>query len=191
MSKAVIQGSVRIYDLLLKFYPKSYRAEFGEEMKYVFSETLKETYDEKGETGIVGLWARTVVDTCKSLFRQHLEDQKGGVFMKNDIIMQNKVFLWIAAATAAILTLPLLAMQFNWVKPDPSNPNDRGVDWSLGDFVVMGILIFGAASLFVAIARITPAKYRLLIAIAVLVAFLLIWAHLAVGIVDSWPFAGS
>ncbi len=111
--------------------------------------------------------------------------------MKNDVIMQNKIFLWSALGTAVLLSIPYLAMQFSLVKPDPSNPNDIGVNWGIGDFIVMGILIFGAASLFVGIARITPQKYRLLIGFAILAAFLLLWAHLAVGIVDSWPFAGS
>jgi hypothetical protein len=108
-----------------------------------------------------------------------------------DLLTQNKVFGWIAAGTAAILSIPFMAMQFDWVKPDPHNPRDRGVDWDLGDFIVMGVLLFGAGSLFVLIARATPRKYRLLVGIAVLAAFLLIWAHLAVGIVDSWPLAGS
>lgn len=109
----------------------------------------------------------------------------------NDLIRQNKIFLWIAVGTAVILSIPYMAMQFDWVKPDPSNPNDVGVQWSLLDFVIMGVLIFGAGTLFVAIARVTPPKYRLLVGLAVLAAFLLIWAHLAVGIVDSLPFAGS
>jgi hypothetical protein len=108
-----------------------------------------------------------------------------------DIIMQNKVFLWIAALTGVILSIPYLAMQFNWVKPDPTNPADMGVNWTLLDFVVMGVLIFGMSSLFVGVARVTPAKYRVLIGLAVLAAFLAIWAHLAVGIVDTWPLAGS
>jgi hypothetical protein len=82
-------------------------------------------------------------------------------------------------------------MTFNWVKPDPNNPADRGADWKLGDFVVMGVLLFGAASLFVYLARVTPRKYRLLVAFVVLGVFLLLWAHLAVGIVDTWPLAGS
>jgi hypothetical protein len=108
-----------------------------------------------------------------------------------DIIVHNRIFSWIAAAAAAILLVPYLAMQFNWVKPDPQNPADKGVNWTLLDFVVMGILIFGISSTFVLVARATPRKYRVFIGAGFLAAFLLIWAHLAVGIVDTWPFAGS
>lgn len=191
MKKSVLKTSVSLYSFLLNFYPKSYKKQFGEEMKYVFSESLKEIYRESGEKGVLSLWSRTIFDTGKSLAIQHFENQKGGAFMKNDLIMQNKIFAFIVVGAAALLSLPYMAMKFNWVKPDPSNPNDVGVYWSLIDFVMMGILIFGAASLFVGIARIAPRNYRVLIGVGVALAFLLIWAHLAIGIVDSWPLAGS
>lgn len=110
---------------------------------------------------------------------------------KNDIVMQNRIFAWIAAGTGAILTLPYLAMKYKWVKPDPNNPADRGVDWNLLDFIVMGLLLFGAGTIFVLVARNTPRKFRKIVGFVVLAAFLIIWAHLAVGIVDTWPLAGS
>lgn len=84
MNKAVLRGSVRLYGFLLNFYPKRYRQEFGEEMQYVFSESLKDAYTEHGGQGIITLWARTLVDAGKSLVTQHLEDQKGSVSMRTD-----------------------------------------------------------------------------------------------------------
>jgi hypothetical protein len=100
--------------------------------------------------------------------------------MNTDLIMQNAIFSWIALATGLILSVPLIAMQFT-----------SEVDWKLGDFTIIGILLFGAGSLFVVIARATPRKYRTLVGLAILAAVLLTWVHLAVGIVDSWPLAGS
>jgi hypothetical protein len=97
-----------------------------------------------------------------------------------DIIMQNKIFLWIAAATGVILSIPLVAMQFT-----------SDVDWDSTDFIIMGTLLFGIGFLFVQVARITPRKYRMLIGLGFLAGLFLIWAHLAVGIIDSWPLAGS
>ena len=85
--------------------------------------------------------------------------------------MQNKVFLWIAAATGLILSIPLIAMQF---KSD--------VDWGLSDFTIIGILLFGMGSIFVFVARVTPRKYRVLIGLGFIAAVLYIWAELAVGI---------
>lgn len=89
----------------------------------------------------------------------------------SDIIMQNKVFLWIAIATAAILSIPLIAMQFT-----------AEVHWTLSDFIVMGVLLFGMGFAFVQVARIIPRKYWIITGIAFFVILLYIWAELAVGI---------
>lgn len=89
----------------------------------------------------------------------------------SDIFIQNKVFAYLALATGAILLLPLVAMQFT-----------AEVRWTLFDFVVMGLLLYGVGFLFVHIARITPRKYRVLIGLAFLAALLYFWAELAVGV---------
>lgn len=88
-----------------------------------------------------------------------------------DLVSQNRVFAWIALATGLILSIPLIAMQF---KSD--------VVWTSEDFIAMGILLFGAGSMFVLVARVTPAKYRTLIGVGFLMAVLWIWAELAVGV---------
>lgn len=189
MSKSLIRRSVGIYSFLLNLYPKSYRQEFGEEMKYVFSESLKDS-----EKSILTFWTRTIIDTGKSAVREHLENRKGGESMKSknkDLISQNKIFAWIAAGTAALLMIPYLGMKFQLVKPDPTNPNDLGLSWTFMDFVIMGALLFGAGSIFVLVARATPRKYRLVVGLVILGLFLLTWVHLAVGIVNTWPLAGS
>lgn len=178
----LVRISERLYGILVRLYPKRYKQQFGEEMEYVFSESLKDAYEKNREPGILTLWTRTVVDAGKSLIVQHIENQKEGHSMnKNkDIVMNNKVFLWIALGTAAILSIPLIAMQFT-----------REVDWKIGDFLLMGILLFGTGSLFITVARVTPSKYRALLGLGFLGALFITWVHLAVGIVDSWPLAGS
>lgn len=83
-------------------------------------------------------------------------------------------------ATLAILAIPLVAMQFT----------DQ-VNWSAADFIVGGILIFGVAiALDIGRRKLKNQKYRNLILLIIVLAFLLIWAELAVGIFDS-PFAGT
>jgi hypothetical protein len=93
----------------------------------------------------------------------------------NELIMQNKVFGWVAAGTAAILAIPLIAMQFSseW-------------NWNFMDFIVMGTLIFGTGFLFVHVARVTPRKYRTLIGIGFFLGLLWLWAELAVGVFTNW-----
>lgn len=98
---------------------------------------------------------------------------------KTNLIMQNKIFIYIAAAIGLLLSIPLIAMQFT-----------NGVDWSSSDFIIMGTLMFSMASIFVIASRRKP-KHQILFGVVIGIIFLLIWAHLAVGIVDTWPLAGS
>jgi hypothetical protein len=87
-----------------------------------------------------------------------------------DIIQQNRVFTWMALATALVLLIPLVAMTFT-----------NEVAWTFSDFVVAGMLLFGAGSLFVLAAR-RATKYRALVGLAVGAALLYVWAELAVGV---------
>lgn len=89
----------------------------------------------------------------------------------NDLVHQRSVFGWIALATGAILLIPLIAMQFT-----------TEVKWDETDFIVMGSLLFGLASLFVLAARRAQRKHRVLIGSMFIAAFLYIWAEFAVGV---------
>ena len=93
----------------------------------------------------------------------------------NDLIMRNSIFGWIVAATGVLLLIPLIAMQFT-----------TEVDWSLGDFVIMGVMLITFASIFVLIARKVTTGRRAAIGIGLIVAFLWLWAELAVGILTGW-----
>ena len=90
------------------------------------------------------------------------------------LLFQRSIFAWIAAATGALLLIPLIAMQFT-----------TEVQWGLADFSIMGALLFGLASSFVLIARRIPRPQRVLIGIVFVAAFLYIWAELGVGILTD------
>ena len=83
---------------------------------------------------------------------------------------------WLVwGGAAALLALPLLAMQFT-----------DEVDWTLLDFAVMGTLLAlccSALELAWRVAR-NPA-YMLAFGVAVATAFLVVWSNLAVGIVGD------
>lgn len=172
--------SEAIYGFLVDhLYPKAYRQEFGEEMKYVFSETLASAQAQRGAAGVVRLWLNTVADIAASATRELADNHKGGNFMKqhaHDIIMQNRVFGWIAAGTASVLLAALIAMQFS-----------DGMAWELFDFIVLGVLLFGTSSAFVLAARkIRTPRHRLLLAGICALAIMFLWAELAVGIFTNW-----
>ena len=86
----------------------------------------------------------------------------------------------VVLATAAILMIPFLAMQFS-----------SEVDWKLFDFLIMGLLISGTGFVYVLATRfVKHTQYRVAISATLALALLLAWAELAVGIFGS-PFAGS
>ncbi|MBT8062844.1 MAG: hypothetical protein KJO85_09170 [Gammaproteobacteria bacterium] len=81
------------------------------------------------------------------------------------------MFAWIAVATGLILLIPLIAMQFT-----------TEVNWDAPDFLVAGLLLLGAGSLFVLSSRMVPSKHRLVLGVVFAVAVAYIWAELAVGV---------
>jgi hypothetical protein len=88
---------------------------------------------------------------------------------------------FVALVTALILSVPLIAMQFT-----------TEVDWSIGDFIVMGLLIFGTGFAYVLVTRlISNLVFRIAIAFALCTTFFMIWANLAVGLIGSGPHAGN
>ena len=89
----------------------------------------------------------------------------------NDVLHRNSVFGWIALATGAVLLIPLIAMQLT-----------TQVKWDETDFIVMGSLVFGLASIFVLAARKAKRKHRVLLGSIFIAVFFYVWAELAVGI---------
>lgn len=82
---------------------------------------------------------------------------------------------YVALATALLLFIPLVAMQFS-----------QEVAWTPADFVAAGILLFGTGLTYVVVARQGGSPtYRVAVGVAVAAGLLLTWANLAVGLVGS------
>ena len=151
------------YATLLRLYPKPYRERFGEPMEQTFNDLLRERAEE--EKGLFGFALWMFVETFAGLIRENI----------TVIIMQNKSIIRIALATAFILLLPLLAMQFT-----------DEVVWDLADFAVAGVLLFGAGLTYELIARKAGhIAHRAAVGVAVAAALLLVWINLAVGIIGN------
>ncbi|MDO6391713.1 hypothetical protein Q4E40_16375 [Pontibacter sp. BT731] len=96
------------------------------------------------------------------------------------MITQNKRLFGIVLTVVGLLLIPLIAMQFT-----------SEVDWDLGDFVIMGILLLGTGLMAeLVIRKVKNTESRLVIIGLILLVLFLIWAELAVGIFGT-PFAGS
>ena len=132
-------------------------------MEQTFNDLLRERAEE--EKGLFGFALWMFVETFAGLIRENI----------TVIIMQNKSIIRIALATAFILLLPLLAMQFT-----------DEVIWDLADFAVAGVLLFGAGLTYELIARKAGhIAHRAAVGVAVAAALLLVWINLAVGIIGN------
>jgi uncharacterized membrane protein len=81
---------------------------------------------------------------------------------------------------AFILLIPAVAMQFT-----------KEVDWNVFDFIVMGtLLIITGLAIELVTRKVTSTKWRLIITGVIILALLLTWAELAVGLFGT-TFAGS
>ncbi|MGZ9043119.1 MAG: hypothetical protein ACXW24_01670 [Telluria sp.] len=81
--------------------------------------------------------------------------------------------LVVLLATAAILMVPLLGVQFG------------EVNWTLFDFVAAGVLLAGTGLSYVLASRLVrTARQRTLIGVALALALVVVWVELAVGIFD-------
>lgn len=83
-----------------------------------------------------------------------------------------KNIMYVALATAALLLIPLVAMQFS-----------HDVDWTPLDFAVAGTLLFGTGLAYVlATRKMTNPRYKAIVGGTLAVMLLIIWAELSVGI---------
>lgn len=88
---------------------------------------------------------------------------------------RNRWSLFIWGGAAALLLIPLVAMQFT-----------REVNWTVSDFAIMGGLLASVCGVYEIATRISDnAAYRAAAAVAIVAAFLLTWVNLAVGIIGS------
>lgn len=96
------------------------------------------------------------------------------------MIIQNKRLIVIVCAVMLLLLIPLIAMQFT-----------AEVNWTFPDFIVAGALLLGTGLMCeLVIRKVKKIRHRIAICAVLLIALLLIWLELAVGIFGT-PFAGQ
>jgi hypothetical protein len=98
--------SVRLYRLFLIVYPKSFRREYGPQMLQVFRDYSIHTYKRRGPSGMLSLWALTLLDLLRSMVEQHL--QRETFMSKNTLIRLSGWAMAIGGATSAIGFMSLI-----------------------------------------------------------------------------------
>lgn len=83
-----------------------------------------------------------------------------------------KALLRVAVATAVLLLVPAVAMQFT-----------EEVAWGLGDFVAAAVLLFSAgAAVVIGLRHVRSKGQRVALVATIAVCLILVWAELAVGL---------
>jgi uncharacterized membrane protein (DUF441 family) len=92
-----------------------------------------------------------------------------------EIIMKNKRLIGTVLAVLLLLLIPLIA----------------GFPWSRMDFVAAGVLLLGTGLMCEFVLRkVKKIEYRIAIIAVIVVALLLVWIEIAVGLFGT-PLAGS
>ena len=144
-------------------YPKAHHERFGEGMEQTFNDLLRERAE--GESGLLGWALWMFVETFSGILRENMRT----------VIRRNKNILRMVLATAFLLLIPLVAMQFS-----------DEVKWTRFDFAFAGVLLLGSGFAYELIARKSGhIGYRLAVGMAVVTALLLVWVNGAVGIIGD------
>lgn len=67
-----IDGSRRLFDVLIHIYPGEHRADYAESMRQVFVAQCQDAYNARGLTGIILLWLRVLPDLGYTAILEHL-----------------------------------------------------------------------------------------------------------------------
>lgn len=95
-------------------------------------------------------------------------------------MLTKRTFIFVLAALC-VLFIPFFAMQFQV----------EGWDWKAPDYIIIAVLLTGVGFALAAATNREFSLSRRVIAIACAGLIFVLYVHLAVGIVDSWPLAGS
>ena len=68
----ILTFSVRLYNLLLLAYPTRFRRAYGREMAQVFRDDIRDTFQESGAAGLIGLWFLVGLDLLETAFAEHI-----------------------------------------------------------------------------------------------------------------------
>ena len=105
-SPAFLEILVRVYGLLVKAYPASFRREYGDEMTFVFRDMAEAAWRRRGTAGLVGLWWRMVGDFIGNVPRQHIGETQRRIVMWQQFLgpAHFVVALAVALFIAALVT---------------------------------------------------------------------------------------
>jgi hypothetical protein len=95
-----LRFSASLFSSLLLFYPQEHRREYSEEMNQVFRDLAREIYAERGFSGLIVLWLKTLYDLLKTALQEQL---KASLQMTDKKIIRLGSWAFVLAGFMAVL----------------------------------------------------------------------------------------
>ena len=105
-----IKFSVRIYKMLIKAYPASFRREYENEMILVFREHITDVLQKRGKVGLLTAWFRLLGDLACSAPKEHFREMQRRIAMKNAALAVLSVFLAAIAYLVIFAVMVLIGL---------------------------------------------------------------------------------
>ena len=164
-----MSGPHRLYQWLLRLYPRAFRERYGAQMVQTFADLDRE----RGAAG-----------QSSFLFLTGVFAETGASIVKENIDMLSitaRQLRLAAFASLALLAVPLILTFANPASRLRGEAGGEGFDWMPGSFVVMGAMLFAAAlGVQWAARRLTTRTSRSVAIAAIVAIFGLAWVELAV-----------
>jgi hypothetical protein len=103
-SSRSLEWSVRLYRLLLRAYPASFRRRYACEMAEVFGDMAEAAVERRGGVGLIGLWVRVLPDLMLTAVGQQLAETERRVAMWRQFLGRAH---FLAAFTVALFLAAL------------------------------------------------------------------------------------
>jgi len=130
-----IENSRNVYTILLSFYPKEHRDDYGVSMKQVFAEQCRSTYQQKGAFGLLLLWLRTLPDLIHTALLEHITSPSAGWGLMEPV--PNAPLPWKGVL---LVLLPGLVYLVGQIAQLTGQPWYMGIYYRAGFFLILPVL---------------------------------------------------
>ena len=110
-----VRISVRLYEWLLRLYPKPFRRHYGQPMWQLFRDQCREACNDQAGYGLARLWIRVFADLAVTCFREHFTELSNRMntpaikaFLGRPRITFSKIFVATFMVLASILVMSLV-----------------------------------------------------------------------------------
>ncbi len=139
-----VSFSVTVYRLLLAFYPRDFRDEYGPHMVQVFQDMSLRAYRQNGSDGILRLWAITFFDLLKSAVEEHLHKETN---VNKSTFIRISGWAMVLGAIAFLMVFSLFYIETNYPLIHIEDTLYSTISYVYGLFVGPFLLAFGMLGL--------------------------------------------